>query len=89
MPKVLVSNNAELLRHFTAAPFKRLDLQLLVAANGPEARLLFEREEPTLAVLDSDEGDGFAVAQAIKAKSPSTRVILVAGKRLSDRKSVV
>ena len=83
MPKVLVSNNAELLRHFTAPPFKRLDLQLLVADSGAEARALFDREEPALAVLDADSDEGFEVAEAIKAKNPSTRVILVAGKRLS------
>ncbi|MBS1123040.1 MAG: response regulator receiver modulated PilZ sensor protein [Deltaproteobacteria bacterium] len=82
MPKVLISNNGELLRHFTAAPFKRLDLQLLVAQNTEEARVLFEREEPALAVLDVEQG-GFETARVIKEKSPSTRVILVAGKRLT------
>ncbi len=83
MPKVLVSNNGELLRHFTAAPFKRLELELLVAANGTEVRALFEKEEPALVVLDADDADGFVVAKEIKHKNPSTRVILVAGKRLS------
>lgn len=83
MPKVLVSNNGELLRHFTAAPFKRLDLQLLVAATGAEARALFLKEEPAVVVLDADDKEGFDVAKEIKAKSPSTRVILVAGSRLS------
>ncbi len=85
MPKVLVSNNSELLRHFTAPPFKRLGLQLLVASTGEEARDLFAKEEPALVVLDA-EGDGYNgydTAKAIKQKSPSTRVILVAGKRLS------
>ncbi len=82
MPKVLISNNGELLRHFTAAPFKRLDLQLLVAQNTEEARVLFDREEPALAVLDVEQG-GFETAKLIKEKSPSTRVILVAGKRLT------
>ena len=83
MPKVLVSNNSELLRHFTAPPFRRLDLQLLVASSSEEARALFAKEEPALVVLDADADDGFTVARAIKQQSPSTRVILVAGKRLS------
>ncbi len=82
MPKVLISNNGELLRHFTAAPFKRLGLQLLVAQTTEEARVLFEQEEPALAVLDVEQG-GFETARVIKLKSPSTRVILVAGKRLT------
>ncbi|MEJ7598244.1 MAG: response regulator, partial [Kofleriaceae bacterium] len=82
MPKVLVSNNGELLRHFTAPPFKRLDLQLLVAKDADEARGIFKIQEPTLAVLDVELG-GFEVAKAIKAQNPATRVILVAGKRLN------
>ncbi|MEO8699818.1 MAG: PilZ domain-containing protein [Kofleriaceae bacterium] len=82
MPKVLVSNNGELLRHFTAPPFQRLDLTLLVAKNLEDARVLFERDEPALAVLDVEQG-GFEIAKAIKARSPATRVILVAGKLLT------
>jgi len=82
VPKVLVSNNSELLRHFTAPPFKRLDLQLLVAKDADQARGIFKTQEPTLAVLDVELG-GFDVAKAIKAQNPATRVILVAGKRLS------
>lgn len=79
MPKVLVSNNAELLRHFTAAPFQRLGLELVVARTGDDAKALFDREEPALVVLDVEE---LATAKAIKTKSPSTRVILVADKLL-------
>ena len=82
MAKVLVSNNGELLRHFTAAPFRRLGLELLVAHDPEEARTLFERDEPPLAVLDA-EADGFAIARAVKQRSPATRVVLVAGQRLS------
>jgi len=80
--KVLVSNNSELLRHFTAPPFKRLDLKLLVATSSDEALSMFHKEEPALAVLDAEVG-GFDVARTIKQKSPATRVILVAGKRLT------
>jgi DNA-binding response OmpR family regulator/anti-anti-sigma regulatory factor len=82
VPKVLVSNNSELLRHFTAAPFQRLGLTLLVANDADEARALFAREEPPLAVLDA-EREGFEVARQIKAQNPSARVILIAGKRLT------
>jgi DNA-binding response OmpR family regulator/anti-anti-sigma regulatory factor len=82
VPKVLVSNNSELLRHFTAAPFQRLGLELLVAKDGAEATQLFLKEEPPLVVLDA-ETDGFAVAKKVKEHNPGTRVILVAGRRLS------
>jgi DNA-binding response OmpR family regulator len=83
VPKVLVSNNSELLRHFQAPPFQRLDLQLLIAGSLDEARALFTKEEPALAILDADGPDGFAIAKEIKQRSPATRVILVAGKRLT------
>ncbi len=82
MPKVLVSNNSEVLRHFAAPPFQRLGLQLLVAQNAGDAFEQFKREEPPLVVLDA-EADGFAVAKQCKAHNPSARVILVAGKRLT------
>lgn len=82
MPKVLVSNNSELLRHFTAAPFQRLGLQLLVAQSAEDAFAQFKHEEPPLVVLDA-EASGFEIARQCKAHNPSSRVILVAGKRLS------
>jgi DNA-binding response OmpR family regulator/anti-anti-sigma regulatory factor len=82
VPKVLVSNNSELLRHFTAPPFQRLGLELLVAQNAKEATALFNAEEPPLVVLDA-ESEGFSIAKQVKQKNPGTRVILVAGKRLN------
>src|SRR3569623_1801270 len=63
VPKVLVSNNSELLRHFTAPPFQRLGLALLVANSGAEARALFDAQEPPLVVLDA-EADGIPTAKA-------------------------
>jgi DNA-binding response OmpR family regulator len=81
--KVLVSNNSELLRHFTAPPFQHLKLDVVVASNEEEARRLFAEQEPALVLLDAEQSGHFAVARMIKQKSPATRVILIAGKRLS------
>jgi CheY-like chemotaxis protein len=83
VPKVLVSNNSELLRHFTAPPFQRLGLELLVASGADEARALLLRDSPPLAILHAELG-GFEAAGEIKAQRPATRVILVAGRRLSS-----
>ena len=83
MPKVLVSNNSELLRHFTAPPFVRLGLEILVANTPDEARSLVLKEEPSLVVLDVEFPDALDVAHTIKHQNKATRVILVAGKRLS------
>jgi anti-anti-sigma regulatory factor/ActR/RegA family two-component response regulator len=80
--KVLVSNNSELLRHFTAPPFQRLGLELLVASTAEEARLLCSKNEPPVVVLDIEQG-GFQLAKQIKEHNPATRVILVAGRRLT------
>ncbi|HEY4242082.1 MAG TPA: PilZ domain-containing protein [Kofleriaceae bacterium] len=82
MPKVLISNNSELLRHFTAPPFQRLGLELLVARSAADALAQFSQVEPALVVIDA-EPDGFEVARAIKLQNPATRVILVAGKHLT------
>jgi len=82
VPKVLVSNNSELLRHFTAPPFQRLDLQLVVAKTTEDVRELFRNEEPALVLIDA-EPDGFDTVRAIKAHNPTSRVILVAGKQLT------
>ncbi len=86
MPKVLVSNNSELLRHFTAPPFRHLDLEILVARTAEEARTLFVQQEPSVVILDLLEGEpaeSLDVARTIKHHNKATRVILVAGKRLS------
>ena len=82
MPKVLVSNNSELLRHFTAPPFQRLGLDLLVAKTPDDVRELAKKHEPPLAVLDIEPG-GFQLARQLKEASPAMRVILVSGQRLS------
>jgi DNA-binding response OmpR family regulator/anti-anti-sigma regulatory factor len=82
VPKVLVSNHSELLRHFTAPPFQRLGLELLVAKTADEARELYRAEEPALVVIDTASG-GFDTAKVIKAHNPSTRVILVTDRQLS------
>jgi hypothetical protein len=42
VPKVLVSNNSELLRHFATPTFRRLDAEIVVAANGDEAVVVEE-----------------------------------------------
>jgi CheY-like chemotaxis protein len=80
--KVLVSNDSELLRHFTAPPFQRLGLEPIVASSDDEARALFQRDQPALAILHAEQG-GYEVCRAIKAQRPETRVILVVARRLS------
>jgi CheY-like chemotaxis protein len=65
-------------------PFRRLELELLVASSGDEALKLFEREHPNLAVLDAELSgvSGYDITAKIKETSGATKVVLVMGKRL-------
>lgn len=85
MPVVLVSNNSELLRHLGSPGFRRLELEPRVASSGDEAWALFDKLRPPLAILDAEMAgiSGSELTTKIKAASPSTRVVLVVGKRLS------
>ncbi len=84
MPKVLVSNNSELLRHLTTPPFRRLELDLHVVSSGDEAMAAFAKDKPVLALLDAELAgvSGYDIASKIKETAPSTKVVLVVGKRL-------
>lgn len=85
MPKVLVSNNSELLRHLTASPFRRLGLELVVISSGDEVLDAVERNRPTLAIIDAELPDlsGYEAAQRIKGLDCDCKVVLVMGKRIN------
>jgi CheY-like chemotaxis protein len=85
MPKVLVANNSELLRHLAAPSFRRLDLDLVVASSGDEALASVEKDRPTLAVLDAEMPgiSGYDIARRIREQGYGAKVVLVLGKRLS------
>jgi CheY-like chemotaxis protein len=85
LPKAIVSNNSELLRHLTATPFRRLGLELIVVASGDEAQETVARDRPALAILDAELPvvSGYEVARQIKSATPECRVVLVMGKRIN------
>jgi DNA-binding response OmpR family regulator len=85
MPKVLVANNSELLRHLAAPSFRRLALDLVIVSTGPEAMAAVARERPQLAILDAEmpEMSGYDIATKIRAEGYAAKVVLVLGKRLS------
>lgn len=86
MPLVLVSNNSALLRHLGSPTIARLALTPRVVTNADEAWTTFDRERPPLALLDVElpGASGYELSARIKAAAPSTRVVLVAGKRLTS-----
>ncbi len=85
MPKVIVSNNSELLRHMTTSPFRRLSLDLIVTSSGDETLEAVARDRPALAVIDAELPvvSGYEVARKIKNTHPGCRVVLVMGKRIN------
>ena len=84
LPRVLVSNNSELLRHLSASPFRRLELDVIVAASGDEALAAIRGDRPVLALLDAEMAgvSGYEVATAAKTLG-GCRVVLVVGRRLN------
>lgn len=84
MPKVLVSNNSELLRHLAAPPFRRLSLDLHVVSSGDDALDTAEREEPALAIIEAELPgiSGYDVAKRIKGSVAGCKVVMVMGKRI-------
>jgi DNA-binding response OmpR family regulator len=86
MPRVLVANNSELLRHLAAPPFRRLALDLIVVSSGDEALAAVERDRPALAVLDAEMSgvSGYELARRIREQGGGAKTVLVLGKRLSN-----
>ena len=84
MPKVLVSNNSELLRHLAAPPFRRLGLDLHVVSSGDDALETAERERPSLAILEAELPglSGYEVTSRIKQSVTGCKVVMVMGKRI-------
>ena len=80
MPKVLVANNSELLRHLAAPSFRRLALDLIVASNGIEAMSALAKDRPSLAILDAEMPSisGYDIAQKMRDEGHPAKVVLVA-----------
>lgn len=85
VPKVLVSNNSELLRHLSLAPFRRMGLDLIVAASGDQVLEIVERDRPELAILDAELPgiSGYDAARRIRERQLPCRCVLVVGRRLN------
>jgi CheY-like chemotaxis protein len=86
VPKILVSNNSELLRHLSLAPFRRLGVDVIVAASGDEALEAIERDKPGLAILDAELPgiSGYDTAKRVRDAGRECRVVLVVGKRMNS-----
>lgn len=80
MIKVLIADDDQAVRSEASHFFERRGSTVLEAATLEEAVETARREQPAVAILDSDtqsEIDGFAAVPAIKEEAPPTRVILL------------
>ncbi|WP_428267052.1 PilZ domain-containing protein [Haliangium sp.] len=85
MLAVIVSQNSALLRHLSATPFRRVDIDLHIAATGEEAVAISQQVSPAVAILDAEMPvlSGYEAARRIKSDCPDCRVVLILGKRIS------
>jgi DNA-binding response OmpR family regulator len=86
VPKVLVSNNSELLRHLAQAPFRRLGLEVIVASTGDEAIAAITRDQPDLAIVDAELPgvSGYDAARIARSQPHRCKSVLVLGRRITS-----
>lgn len=79
--KVLVADDAELIRYRIAFPISELGHQCIEASNGLEAVDLYKRQRPAAVFLDVSMPimDGFSALSAILEVDPRARVTMVTG----------
>jgi two-component system, NtrC family, sensor kinase len=81
MAKVLVVDDEESIRNMMRMTLELDGHQILLAADGPTALNLFEKESPDVVLLDVrlPSMDGIEVLTRIKALDPDSEVIIVTG----------
>ncbi len=81
MAKVLVVDDEESIRNMMRMTLELDGHQILLAADGPTALNLYEKESPDVVFLDArlPSMDGIAVLTRIKALDPDSEVIIVTG----------
>ncbi|HET6611431.1 MAG TPA: PilZ domain-containing protein [Kofleriaceae bacterium] len=84
-PKVVVSNNSELLRHLSAAALRRLDLDVTVEQSGDAVVATARALGAGLVIVDAELAviSGYEVARELAG---TARVVLILGHRLSAEK---
>jgi len=85
VPKVLVSNNSEVLRHLKAPNFRGLGLFVQVVSDGTEALHTLRSQDVDLAILDAElaEVSGYDVVSTMKREKPESKAVLVISGRIS------
>ena len=85
-PTILIVDDNHDLLFFLAAELKDEGWEILIAENGPQARLAFYQRRPDVVLLDYmlGEDDGFKLGLEFQTQAPLTHIILMTGGGFSD-----
>ncbi len=80
-PTILIVDDNHDLLFFLAGELKEEGWEILIAENGPQARLAFYHGRPDVVLLDYmlGEDDGFKLGLEFQTKAPLTHIILMTG----------
>jgi CheY-like chemotaxis protein len=85
-PKILIVDDNHDLLFFLAGELKEQGWEILIAENGPQARLTFYQRRPDVVLLDYmlGEDDGFRLGLEFQTQAPLTHIILMTGGGFAD-----
>lgn len=91
MPKILVIDDEQGIRHLLDTLLRRKGYDVVLADGGRNGLELFRRERPDVIVLDlkMPEMDGVAVLQQIRRVDPNQPVIILTGAGTPEREQQV
>ncbi len=90
-PTILIVDDNHDLLFFLAAELKDAGWEVLIAENGPQARLAFYQRHPDVVLLDYvlGEDDGLKLGLEFQQPAPLTHIILMTGGGFSDELQAV
>ena len=90
-PTILIVDDNHDLLFFLAAELKEEGWEILIAENGPQARLAFYQRRPEVVLLDYvlGEDDGLKLGLEFQTQAPLTHIVLMTGGGFSDELQVV
>jgi two-component system response regulator (stage 0 sporulation protein F) len=89
MKRLLIVDDELDTREFAANFFRKRKFEAITACDGPQALELFEKEKPSLILLDIRmEGmDGIEVLRRIRERDKTTPIIMVTGKEPQENEA--
>jgi len=91
IPTILIVDDNHDLLSFLAAELRDEGWDILIAENGPQARLAFYQRKPGVVLLDYmlDDDDGLQMAIELQEQAPLTQIIMMTGGGFSDEEQLI